>query len=102
MKRSNVVFRMVVGLAVLLAPATNVHAQEVSTLTEQAQAEALAKKLQNPIANLISLPIQSNWDFGIGRQTRRDLYHQDRHQLLHKHRVHLRLGTEPVDRAVGL
>jgi hypothetical protein len=30
-------------------------------------AEALAKKLQNPIANLISVPLQSNWDWGIGR-----------------------------------
>jgi len=58
---------MVVGLAVLLAPATNMHAQEASTNTGQSQAEALAKKLQNPIANLISLPIQSNWDFGIGQ-----------------------------------
>lgn len=26
----------------------------------------LAKKLQNPVASLISLPIQNNWDFGIG------------------------------------
>ena len=26
----------------------------------------LAKKLQNPVASLISVPIQSNWDFGIG------------------------------------
>jgi len=26
----------------------------------------LAKKLSNPIANLISVPFQSNWDFGIG------------------------------------
>ncbi len=29
------------------------------------QAE-LAKKLQNPVADLISVPIQNNWDFGIG------------------------------------
>jgi hypothetical protein len=29
------------------------------------QAE-LAKKLNNPIASLISVPLQSNWDFGIG------------------------------------
>lgn len=26
----------------------------------------LAKKLSNPVANLISLPLQSNWDYGIG------------------------------------
>jgi len=32
---------------------------------EDQQAE-LAKKLQNPVANLISVPIQNNWDFGIG------------------------------------
>lgn len=28
--------------------------------------EELAKKLQNPVADLISVPMQSNWDFGIG------------------------------------
>ena len=28
--------------------------------------EELAKKIQNPVANLISLPLQNNWDFGIG------------------------------------
>jgi hypothetical protein len=32
---------------------------------ESQQAE-LAKKLQNPVAALISVPIQNNWDFGIG------------------------------------
>lgn len=26
----------------------------------------LAKKLQNPVANLISVPLQNNWDFGVG------------------------------------
>ena len=29
------------------------------------QAE-LAKKTQNPVATLVSVPIQNNWDFGIG------------------------------------
>jgi hypothetical protein len=46
--------------------ATALFAQE-ATSDDQAAAEAeLAKKLQNPIANLISVPIQNNWDFGIG------------------------------------
>ena len=29
-------------------------------------AEELAKHTQNPIANLISVPLQGNWDFGLG------------------------------------
>jgi hypothetical protein len=33
---------------------------------EPANEAELAKKLQNPVANLISVPIQNNWDFGIG------------------------------------
>jgi hypothetical protein len=33
---------------------------------EKANTAELAKKLQNPVANLISVPIQNNWDFGIG------------------------------------
>lgn len=33
---------------------------------EKTGAAELAKKLQNPVANLISVPIQNNWDFGIG------------------------------------
>ena len=33
---------------------------------EAAKAAELAKKLQNPIASLISVPIQNNFDFGAG------------------------------------
>src|SRR5262245_51886078 len=33
---------------------------------DPAQQAELAKKLQNPVADLISAPIQNNWDFGIG------------------------------------
>jgi hypothetical protein len=40
-------------------------AQETATDDKAAAAE-LAKKLANPVASLISVPIQNNWDFGIG------------------------------------
>jgi len=33
---------------------------------QESQEAELAKKLQNPVANLISAPLQNNWDFGIG------------------------------------
>jgi len=51
---------MVLTVALMLALPTYARAQSDSTAE-------LAKKLQNPIANLISVPLQSNWDFGIGR-----------------------------------
>ena len=33
---------------------------------EAAQAADIAKKLSNPVAALISVPLQNNWDYGIG------------------------------------
>ena len=44
-----------------LALSTPARAQDDATKTAE-----LAKELQNPIASLISVPIQNNWDFGIG------------------------------------
>ena len=44
---------------------TALFAQDAATDDKAAAAE-LAKKLSNPIASLISVPIQNNWDFGIG------------------------------------
>lgn len=42
-------------------------ADDTSTAVDaKAQEAELAKKLQNPVASLISVPIQNNWDFGIG------------------------------------
>jgi hypothetical protein len=41
--------------------------KDAATASDDADQEAeLAKKLQNPVASLISVPIQNNWDFGIG------------------------------------
>jgi hypothetical protein len=47
-----------------LAPTTN----DVSNAADDAASQEadLAKKLNNPVAALISVPIQNNWDFGIG------------------------------------
>ena len=55
-------------LAAVLAAslALPVFAENASPEDDKAAAAELAKKLQNPVANLISVPIQNNWDFGIG------------------------------------
>jgi hypothetical protein len=58
------------ALLALLVPMTFAEeaaatAAPVSAADQQAE---LAKKLQNPVANLISVPIQSNWDWGIGNR----------------------------------
>ncbi|MGD0208458.1 MAG: transporter [Verrucomicrobiota bacterium] len=44
---------------------TPLFAQDAAADDKAATAE-LAKKLANPVASLISVPIQNNWDFGIG------------------------------------
>jgi hypothetical protein len=82
MKPKLIVLTLACTLAALTAPAQD-HSGTNSPLTpaaadasssgaggagddEQAKEAELAKKLQNPVANLISVPIQNNWDFGIG------------------------------------
>jgi hypothetical protein len=49
-----------------LVLSTGAFAQETPSGDQAAKAAELAKKLNNPVAALISVPIQSNWDFGIG------------------------------------
>jgi len=56
---------ILLALAGLLAVTTTLRAQEAATDDKAAAAE-LAKKLANPVASLISVPVQNNWDFGIG------------------------------------
>ena len=45
------------ALALLLVPPTSAAAQD---------ADELAKQTQNPVSSLISVPLQGNWDFGLG------------------------------------
>ena len=71
------------GVAAIFALAFNSPAQDVSSKVQPLSGEPtkdastaaddakdqeaeLAKKLQNPVAALISVPFQNNWDFGIG------------------------------------
>jgi len=56
---------MVLGAGFAAADATASGGGSAGGEAEDQQAE-LAKKLNNPVANLISVPIQNNWDFGIG------------------------------------
>jgi len=64
-------------LACLMMPATIMFAAEpslspnsvdldTSPSSTNADAQELAQQLQNPVASLISVPFQSNWDFGLG------------------------------------
>src|ERR1017187_8945576 len=62
-RRQNLLAAALVGALPFLTPA--LFAQDAAT-DEQAAAAELAKKLANPVASLISVPIQNNWDFGIG------------------------------------
>ncbi len=57
MKRHCVQLILLSSLAILLLMPPSAAAQS---------ANELAKQTQNPVANLISVPLQGNWDFGLG------------------------------------
>ncbi|MDB9961171.1 hypothetical protein OAD62_03665 [Oceanihabitans sp.] len=48
----------------------NLYAQEDNDAAQEISAAELAKKAQNPIANMISVPFQNNTNFGIGPNDR--------------------------------
>lgn len=60
MKSERTHFALALVLTSLFA--THHHAQSAPT----DDATELAKQLNNPVASLISMPLQANWDFGIG------------------------------------
>jgi hypothetical protein len=62
--RGNLVAAADPGPRLALAPAQPEEEGGVSGADEQT--EALAKAVQNPVANLISVPFQNNFNFGIG------------------------------------
>jgi hypothetical protein len=56
---------MAVALAVLV-PAVSGAQQQAAPPAAQGEAADLAKKLSNPISNLVSVPFQLNWEQGVG------------------------------------
>ena len=52
--------------AALMAAPSCARAAEGTAATADAGASALAKQLSNPVASLISVPFQLNWDSGVG------------------------------------
>jgi hypothetical protein len=63
MRRPIVLALAVAAAGCLAGPAT---AQDPAAATATDDAAALAQQLANPVAALISVPFQNNWDFGIG------------------------------------
>ncbi len=53
---------MMVSMTLALAAAATVRAQEAAEMSDADKAAELAKKLANPVASLISVPVQFNYD----------------------------------------
>jgi hypothetical protein len=66
--RYSVIRRIAASLALLLLPAC------ASAQEQTSGSDGLAKQLQNPVAHLISVPIESNWEFAEGPTHATDYY----------------------------
>ena len=59
--------RIVWGLATLIVCwSSDAHAQNQANQGGGADAESVAKQLATPVADLVSVPLQFNWDQGVG------------------------------------
>jgi hypothetical protein len=68
MTRTRQVFRSLIIVSLLATlPA---QAAEPQTATQQTSEEELVKQTQNPVADLISVPLQNNFNFGTGSKNR--------------------------------
>ncbi len=66
MKSKTILTLGILACAVPLHAATTAPSLEAPTVSADDEATKLAMQLNNPVAALISVPLQSNWDFGIG------------------------------------